>query len=267
MQKILKIRIDNISLKEATETALKWAQGDIKRMIATPNPEMILEAQKNHKFLRILNNSNLNIPDGTGLLWAAKYLKITEKTKFKAIKLIKWATSLLAIAIYPPYIHSEIKERVTGADLMQEICKKSGKLKLKIFLLGAAEGVAEKGKNTLEKKYPEIKIVGTYAGKPLTTEDTKIIAKVDKSKADIIFVAYGAPSQEFWIARNLKKLKTIKLAIGIGGTFDYIAGVQKRSPRWMQKLGLEWLYRLLQQPKRLRRIYNATIKFPITVGL
>lgn len=267
MQKILKIRIDNISLKEATETALQWAQGDTKRMIVTPNPEMILEAQKNSKFLRILNNSNLNIPDGTGLLWAAKYLKITEKTKFKAIKLMKWVTSLLAIAIYPPYIHSEIKERVTGADLMQEICKKSGKLKLKIFLLGAAEGVAEKVKNTLEKKYPEIQIVGTYAGKPLTTEDNKIREKVDKSKADIIFVAYGAPSQEFWIARNLKKFKTIKLAIGIGGTFDYIAGVQKRSPRWMQKLGLEWLYRLLQQPKRLRRIYNATIKFPITVGL
>lgn len=264
MQKILKVRIDDVILSEAKETALQWAQGDIQRVITTPNPEIVLEAQKNHKFLRILNTSDLNIPDGTGLLWAAKYLKITKNSKLKSIRFLKLIFSLATIAFYPKYIHSELRERVTGADLMQEICKESGNLKLKIFLLGAADGVAEKVKTILEEKYPKIQIVGTHVGKANSNENEGI-KKINKSQADILFVAYGAPAQEFWINKNIKKLKNIKLAIGIGGTFDYIAGVRKRSPQWMQKLGLEWLYRLIQQPKRIRRIYNATIKFPLKI--
>jgi N-acetylglucosaminyldiphosphoundecaprenol N-acetyl-beta-D-mannosaminyltransferase len=263
--KILKVRFDNLTLEGASNKAFSWISSKEQRYITTPNPEIILEAQKNKKFLKILNKSNLNIPDGIGILWASKFLKITEKTNSNAIKIWKFLISLLSILFYPKYIKSEIKERVTGVDLMQTLCEKCAKENKKIFLLGAKEGTAEKVKEILEKKYPGIKITGTYSGSGEKEEDHFISEKINKSQADLLFVAYGASKQEFWIHRNMKKLKTVKIAIGIGESFNFIAGIKKRAPKWMQKIGLEWLYRLAQEPTRIKRIYNATIKFPIKV--
>lgn len=263
MQKILNVRFDHVTLKQATETAVQWGAGDVKRYICTPNPEMLLAAQKNKKFLKILNHSDLNTPDGIGILWAAKFLKITEKTTLKAVKTFKWLYSLAFIALFPPYIRTELSQRVTGADLMQSICKNCGDTP--IFLLGADEGVAEKVKEILEAQYPRLKIVDTFAGSPSEAEENEIRKLIDSSGARILFLAFGAPAQEMWIHRNFKKLKTVTLAVGVGGTFDFISGVRKRAPGWMQKIGLEWLYRLIQQPKRIARIYRATIKFPITI--
>ncbi len=151
---------------------------------------------------------------------------------------------------------------MTGVDLFLSICQKTDK---KIFLLGAAPGIAEETKKKLEEKFPEIQISGTHAGSPHPTESAEIVSKINKSGAEILFVAYGAPAQEKWIYNNLKKLNTVKIATGIGGAFDFIAGKKQRAPQWMQNLGLEWLYRLKQEPKRIKRIINATIKFPLTV--
>lgn len=265
MPKILKVKFENISLKEATKKAREWAKGDTQKHITTPNPEILLEAQKNHKFIQVLHQSDLRIPDGIGILWSSKYLKITEKNRSKAIKIIKWLLSILAIALYPQYIRTEIHERVTGADLMESICKNAAKNGLKIFLLGGSKGVAENVKKALEKKNKGIKITGTYAGSPKESEQKIIIEKINNSKAEILFVAFGAPAQEMWISKNLKNLKHIKVAIGVGGTFNYIAKVKKRAPKIMQKIGLEWLYRLIQEPSRAKRIFNATIKFPIVI--
>lgn len=263
--KILKVKFDKVQLFEATEIALNLAKNKEKHFIATPNPEMLLEAGKNPKFLSVLNKSSLNVPDGTGILWAAKYLKVIENNRSKLLKTIKWILSLLSALLYPSYTKSELKERVTGVDLMEKICQKSSQENLKIFLLGAKEGVAEKAKETLEKKYPNLKITGFHAGSPKESEEKTIINKINESEAQILFVAYGAPSQELWISRNLKKLHSIKLAMGVGGSFDFIANVRKRAPQWMQKIGLEWIYRLLQQPSRFKRIFNATIKFPVKI--
>lgn len=263
--KVLKVRFDSINLEEATTKALEWAKDKKQRYITTPNPEILLEAQKNQKFLEILNNSALNIADGIGILWAAKYLYITKNTNSKIIKLIKWLISLLAIPFYPKYIKSVLKERVTGVDLVQEICKKSANKDVKIFLLGAKEGIAEKTAKILEKKYPGVQIVGTYAGTPKVQDEKTIIEKINDKNPNILFVAYGAPKQEMWIERNLKKMPSVSLAAGIGGTFDFITGKRKRAPNWIQKNGLEWLYRLIQQPSRIKRIYNASIKFPIKI--
>ncbi len=265
MPKILKVKFDNISLKDATKKAIEWSKGKIQKHIVTPNPEILLEAQKNHKFLEVLHKADLSIPDGTGILWSAKYLKITEKNKSKIIKIIKWLSSILSIALYPKYIHTEIFERVTGADLMEDICKNSAKNNLKIFLLGGANGIAEKAKEKLERKFKNIKITGIYGGSPKESDQKIITEKINNSHANILLVAFGAPAQEMWIARNLKNLKTIKVALGVGGTFDYIAEAKKRAPKLIQKIGIEWLYRLVQQPSRTKRIFNATIKFPITI--
>ncbi len=262
--KIFKIRFDNITMKEALKKALIFAKDKKQHYICTPNPEILLTAEKNLKYQEVLNKSDLNIADGIGILWAAKFEKITKNKKRPAI-FAKWFTSLSSILFYPKYIRTELSERVTGTDLMQNICKQAASENIKVFLLGAADGVAKKVKNILEKKYPKIKIVGTFAGSPTKAEETEIIKRINKTEAQILFVAYGAPAQEFWISRNLKKLKKIRLAIGIGGAFDYIAGIRKRAPKWLQHTGTEWLYRLIQQPSRIKRIYNATVKFPVKV--
>jgi N-acetylglucosaminyldiphosphoundecaprenol N-acetyl-beta-D-mannosaminyltransferase len=262
--KILKVKFDKVQLAEATEIALNLAKSKEKHFIATPNPEMLLEARKNPKFLEVLNSSSLNVPDGIGILWAAKYLEITKNNKSKTLKAIKWIFSLISVLLYPKYIKDILKERVSGIDLMEKICQKSTQENLKIFLLGAKEGVAEKTKEMLLKKYSDIQITGLYAGSP-KEEEKIIIDKINRSEAQILFVAYGAPFQELWIARNLKKLHDIKLAMGVGGSFDFIAKIRKRAPEWMRKIGLEWIYRLLQQPSRLKRIYHAVIKFPIKI--
>ncbi|MFA6305260.1 MAG: WecB/TagA/CpsF family glycosyltransferase [Candidatus Gracilibacteria bacterium] len=234
---ILGVRFDNVSLQEATDKAIKLAKGNSKEYMATPNPEIILEAIKNPEFLAILNKSALNVADGTGILWASRYL-------FK---------------------RKVLKERVTGIDLMTEICKKSGEENLKIFLLGATESAGEKAKQKLQEKYPNIKIVGRLSKSPKEEDEKEIIEKINRSGADILFIAYGAPKQELWIARNLPKLTSVHLSIGIGGAFDFIAGTKKRAPKIFRKIGLEWLIRLIQEPKRIKRIWNATVKFPYEV--
>lgn len=263
--KILKVRFDKITMKEALAKAMDFAKDQKQHYICTPNPEILLAAENNPKYQEVLNHSDLNIADGIGILWASKFEKMTQGNKTNLTIFAKWLSSLSSILFYPKYIRTELAERVTGTDLMQNICKEAATENLKIFLLGAADGVAEKVKEILEKNYPKIKIVGTFAGSARQEDEEDIIKKINKTDAQILFIAYGAPAQELWIARNLKKLNTVKLSIGIGGAFDYIAGIRKRAPKLLQKLGAEWLYRLIQQPSRIKRIFNATVRFPVNV--
>ena len=204
--KILKVRFDKITMNEALKKALEFAQDKKKHYICTPNPEILLTAEKNPKYLEVLNKSDLNIADGIGILWASKFEKITEHNLKTPGIFAKWLSSLSSILFYPKYIRSEIAERVTGTDLMQNLCKTGAKENLKVFLLGAAEGVAEKVKDILEKKYPGIKIKGTFAGSASPKDEAEIIKRINQTDAQVLFVAYGAPAQELWIAKNLKKL-------------------------------------------------------------
>ncbi|MBU0668026.1 WecB/TagA/CpsF family glycosyltransferase, partial [Patescibacteria group bacterium] len=134
----------------------------------------------------------------------------------------------------------------------------------RIFLLGAAPTVAAKAKVKLEKKY-NCTIVGTDDGAATPDNYYNLRELINSAEPDILFVAFGAPKQEIWLARNLAHLKSVKVAIGVGGAFDFVSGAVKRAPHIFQKLGLEWLWRLFLQPSRIRRIYRATIKFPLTV--
>jgi len=262
---ILKVRFDNVTNQEALEKALDLIKTGKQTYITTPNPEILLEAENNHGFREVLNNSALNIPDGIGILWASKYLDATKNSKSKPIKFAKWLGSILAVPFHPSYIRTVLKERVTGIDLMENLCKESVKYGYRIFLLGAKEGTAELTKEILEKRYNGLNIVGTFSGSPKIEDEPPILEKINTATPDILFVAYGAPNQELWIARNLAKMPPVKLAIGIGGAFNFIAGIRKRAPKWMQNLGIEWMYRLIQEPSRIKRIYNATIKFSTKV--
>lgn len=227
---ILGIPVDAVTLPQAVERVRAFVTSGGKHQVCTPNPEMVVETTKNPEFLSVLQSSSLNIPDGAGMLWAAKYLG------------------------------SSLPERVTGVDLLTAIATQQNPPS--IFLLGAAPGVAEKAMTKLRSLNPSLHVSGIFAGSPEPAVEASIVERINASKADVLFVAYGAPKQELWIHRNLPKLSTVKVAMGVGGAFDFLAGIRSRAPKWMQSLHIEWLWRVIQEPSRLNRILTATIRFP-----
>jgi N-acetylglucosaminyldiphosphoundecaprenol N-acetyl-beta-D-mannosaminyltransferase len=144
------------------------------------------------------------------------------------------------------------KERITGIDLTLELAALAERKKFTIYLLGAAPGIGEEVAIRLKMRYPKIKIVGIYAGSPQKEDEENILGRINKTKPDLLLVAFGAPKQDKWIAHNLKKMH-LSIAIGVGGTFDFIAEKVKRAPLWMQKSGLEWFFRLILEPGRWHR--------------
>jgi exopolysaccharide biosynthesis WecB/TagA/CpsF family protein len=203
--------------------------------VCTINPEFMMIAQEDINFRNILRRCDLTVPDGVGLLWAAKHLGMP------------------------------LPERVTGSDGVPKIAERAAQTGWKLFLLGGAPGVAEKTSEILRERYPGVKIVGIYSGSPAPEEEAGIVEQVNASDADILFVAYGAPEQDKWIARNTPRLR-VRMAMGVGGVFDFIAGILPRAPLWMQQMGLEWLYRLYLQPWRIRRMMRLP-RFVIAVLL
>lgn len=233
--------------------------------IATPNPEMLIETSKNAHFKNILQNTGLNLPDGNGLIWANKFNIATADDKNKILISIKGFWSLIKFIFQSKNEKTNFNKAIHGSDLMYKICLDKGLSTHKIFLLGNSNGLkrntSELVKQNLLKRNQHINIIGNLDSTP--TED--ILEEIKQAKPEILFVAFGSPKQEIWLAENLPKLPSIKIAIGVGGSFDFIAGIIPRAPILMRKLGLEWLFRLYKQPKRIRRIINATIKFPIMV--
>jgi N-acetylglucosaminyldiphosphoundecaprenol N-acetyl-beta-D-mannosaminyltransferase len=223
---ILGVPVDAVTYDEWLIMIGRWMQdrtGGEPHHVCTVNPEFIMIAQRDPNFFNVLNRADLCIPDGVGLLWAARYLG------------------------HP------LPERVTGSDGVPRIAERAAQEGWRLFLLGAAPGIADKTAEILMARYPGLKIVGTYSGSPASYEEDELVEQVNASGADILFVAYGAPVQDKWIARNLPRLR-VKMAMGVGGAFDFIAGVVPRAPLWMQRLGLEWLFRLVRQPRRIGRM-------------
>jgi N-acetylglucosaminyldiphosphoundecaprenol N-acetyl-beta-D-mannosaminyltransferase len=221
---ILGVPIDPATFERLLETLATWiARGDRVYQICTASPEFVMIAQDDPDFMRVLRSADLCVADGVGLLFAARYLG------------------------HP------LPERVTGSDGVPLITARAAQEGWRLFLLGAGPGVAEQAAARLVERTPGLQIAGTYAGSPAPDEEDDIIARINASGADILFVAYGAPRQDKWIARNRARLN-VKVAMGVGGTFDFIAGIVPRAPRWMRRIALEWLYRLYKQPWRWRRM-------------
>lgn len=235
--------------------------------IATPNPEMLLEAENNSHFKNVLQSTSLNLPDGNGLIWANKFHNLTKNNKSKLLITLKGLISLPLFIFHQKNSKLPFNKAIHGSDLMNRICLDTELSKKRIFLVGNSSGLksntSELVKQSLKKLNPNVNIVGNLDSIP--TE--KIIEKIRLEKPEILFVAFGAPKQEIWLSENLSKLPEVKIAIGVGGTFDFIAGIIPRAPIYMRKIGLEWLYRLYRQPKRIGRIINATIAFPIKIIL
>lgn len=237
---ILTIDIDRITLKETLEKIENFIDDGKQHYIVTPNPEIVLKAKKDSYYRAILNNADISIPDGTGIILAS------------------WA------------IGDPIYKKITGVDLCWEICRISSQKGYKIFLLGGKDDSSKIAKTKLELKYKDIKIVGTENGfkdiKNISDEENQdIINKINESDAQILFVAYGAPFQEKWIYENLEKMPNIKIAIGVGGSIDFISGYAIRAPKLMRKIGLEWIWRLIMEPTRIQRILDATVRYSIDI--
>jgi N-acetylglucosaminyldiphosphoundecaprenol N-acetyl-beta-D-mannosaminyltransferase len=221
--RILGIRVDCVSTAEVLSAMESWVAARRPHQVATLNPEFVMAAQRNAEFRVTLNDVALALPDGVGLLWAARMLG------------------------HP------LKERVTGSDTVPQIARLSAQRGYRLYLLGAAPGVAERAAARLIRDNPGLQIVGTWAGSPDPAEEAGIVARIVAAQPDFLFVAYGAPRQDLWIHRNLPRLG-VPVCMGVGGALDFVAGVAQRAPVWMRNLGIEWLHRLWKQPWRWRRM-------------
>jgi N-acetylglucosaminyldiphosphoundecaprenol N-acetyl-beta-D-mannosaminyltransferase len=230
---ILGIKIDDVTGEEALARIEQFVSDGRPHVVTTVNPEFIVTAQRDAVFAQILNQADLNLPDGQGLLWAARLLG------------------------------ASLRERVTGVDTVVRLAGLSAQKGYGIYLLGAAEGVAEATAQILSARFPTLRVAGIYAGSPAPEEDDQIVQRILAVNPRLLFVAYGAPRQEKWIARNLSRLQ-VPVAMGVGGAFDFISGQTRRAPSWMQRLGLEWLHRLALQPWRWRRM-TALPRFGLLV--
>jgi exopolysaccharide biosynthesis WecB/TagA/CpsF family protein len=228
---ILGVRVHALTNAQALTLIESFIASGQPHQLCTVNPEFVVAAQQDEEFRRIINQAALALPDGIGLLKAARFLGVTP-----------------------------LPERVPGSDLVVRLAELSHQKGYRLFFLGAQEGVAEQAAAKLKMRYPDLKVVGCYAGSPALADDEAAVQRILPAQPDMLLVAYGAPKQDKWIARNLAKLQ-IPVCIGVGGSFDFIAGTAKRAPMWMQRLHLEWFHRLLTQPWRWRRIWNAVPRF------
>jgi N-acetylglucosaminyldiphosphoundecaprenol N-acetyl-beta-D-mannosaminyltransferase len=231
---ILGVRVDAVTMPQT----LGWIEAAVAarqpRQICTANPEFIMAAQRDPEFRAVLNQADLVLPDGVGLLWAARRLGVC------------------------------LPERVAGSDLIYRLAELAGQRGWRVYLLGAGEGVAQAAAQRLQGLYPGLVVAGSFAGDPRSASADALVAGVRAARPDVLLVAYGAPAQDKWIAQYRARLG-VPVSIGVGGSFDFVAGVARRAPVWMQRLGLEWLHRLWRQPWRARRTFSAVAAFPLAV--
>ena len=220
---ILGVKVDAVTMAQAVERLENLIAEKKSSLVATANAEMLLNATHDADLKKILNAADLVVPDGAGTVWAARHLG------------------------------KHMPERVAGFDLVQELMKIAPARGIKFFLFGAAPGIADKAKLKAEALYPGIKIVGTRNGYFKPEDEPEIISQIKNSRADILHAALGVPKQEKWLFKYKDEIQ-IPVSIGVGGTFDVMAGVVKRAPLWMQKARLEWLFRAMLQPSRAGRL-------------
>lgn len=220
---ILGVRVDDVTEVEAMAWCANAIQEGGPHLVVTPNAEFVMRARRDPAFLELLGRADLSIPDGAGLLLAGRILG------------------------------TPLREQVTGTDLAVDLARLCALEGWRIFLLGGAEGVAEAAGCSLKARFPTLTVAGTYAGSPRTEDDEEILARIRAAApVHVLAVAYGAPHQERWLARNLPKLD-VAVGIGVGGALDFISGRVPRAPRWLRRAGFDWLYRLARQPWRWRR--------------
>lgn len=220
--------IDNVTMDEAIEHIEECIRLRKIGQVITPNVDQIVRMETDSYFKEICDNAELLLTDGHPLLWIAKWYK------------------------------TPIKEKICGSDLVPKLCEVATQKDYSVFFLGAAPGVAQRAVDKLHEKLPSLKIAGVYSPPIGFEKDWQELDKINQmlydSHADMLFAGMGVPKQDIFIYENMNKYK-IPMSFSIGGTIDFIAGEQKRAPKWMSKIGMEWFYRLCQSPKRMFKRY------------
>ncbi|HIE09038.1 MAG TPA: glycosyltransferase [Armatimonadetes bacterium] len=222
--RVLGIPVDAITMEEAVGRVFEFVKEGRPHMVVTPDASALVRAQEDEELRRIMEEADLVIPDGVGVVFAGRLLDLP------------------------------LVERVPGVELAERVCEVASREGLRIFLLGAEPGVAEEAARRLTERFPGLRVVGTYHGYFSPEEEREVVERIKRARPDILFVAMGVPKQEKWMRRHLAELG-VPVCIGVGGTLDVFAGRVKRAPLWVRRIGLEWLYRTLLQPrKRARRL-------------
>ncbi|WP_226581204.1 WecB/TagA/CpsF family glycosyltransferase [Halobacillus litoralis] len=219
-EQFLGVDVSSHSYEQLKRSVLEDINQKRQSFIVAINPEKILKAQEDQNLKELLNKATYQIPDGVGVLLASRVNK------------------------------GNIKERVTGIDMLLTLCEQASEHGKSVFLYGAKPGIAEEAKDRLKEKYPNLKVAGVLDG--YEKDEAKVIRTINESEADILFVALGSPRQEYWIVDHMKDLN-VNIFQGVGGSFDVISGRVKRAPAIFQRFGLEWLYRLISEPWRIKR--------------
>ena len=220
---ILGIPVDLVNMEQAGEIFDKLMETPECSLIVTPNSEILVNATKDPELEKIIKSADLVIPDGVGLVYASRILG------------------------HP------LKERVTGIDFLSHVLEKLAKTGGSAFFLGSKPGIAETAAKKMQERWPDLKVAGTHHGYFKADEEPELAQKIKDSGADFLCVAMGSPKQEKFI-ETYKEILGVRAAIGVGGSLDVWAGEVKRAPEFYQKHGLEWLYRLIKQPSRWKRM-------------
>lgn len=235
---LLGVKIHDTSLPEALDSIFQEIENKSQSFAVTLNPEFFVLARRDNEFRDILNSAFLSAPDGVGVLFAARVFG------------------------------KKIRGRITGNDLVREISRTAEARGYSIYFFGGRDDAAERASEALKKDFPRLSVCGAQGGVFVDANgsvSSGILEKINEKKPDILFVALGQGKQERFIFSSLKKMPSVKFAMGVGGVFDFLSGRVRRAPFWMRKIGLEWLFRVLREPWRWKRIMRAVIVFPFFV--
>jgi N-acetylglucosaminyldiphosphoundecaprenol N-acetyl-beta-D-mannosaminyltransferase len=233
---LLGVRIDDVDRAEMDQRLLSWLNGFEPNTVATPNPEMLLLARKDAAFRELLNQSDMNVPDGVGLRFAASALT-----------------------------NERLVNRHTGVDVLTRLAALCAMHGRRLMLFGGGPRSADAAAGALKNIHPNLDVVAMDPGPVDENGRSSLFFNISALKPDVLAVALGHGKQERFIHQAIRHVPSIRIAIGVGGAFEMLGGHLRRSPAWMRRTGLEWAWRLLLQPKRARRIGNATIVFPAVV--
>lgn len=274
--KILGVKLTSTSRVRVLRFVRERIKEDTKFYIVTPNPEIIILAQSDKTYKRILNFADLSLADGIGLAQAHKFLSLPNP-KEPVRRFLTLLVQGLAMGFLTVVDRKRIKEGfevITGRQMFLELVRLANKKGWRVFLLGGETDVADKTRELLSHGLKKVKIESDRgprldtAANPVSSKDRKAekkaILEINRFNPHLLFVAFGAPKQEKWVYKNLPKLN-VGGAMTVGGTFDYISGKANLPPEWVENLGLEWTWRLLTQPKRARRVATAFPIFPLKI--
>lgn len=249
--RVLGVRFDNLTRAEAAERIAGMAVKGPKGYVVKPYSEFMARAARDERFREILNGAALCLPDGVGVVWAAHYLSL-RGGRLRA--LLQFPLSHLSMLVRPPALRGPVREPMHGVDLTWEMLAALDKGGASVYLLGGTTEELTGTRRELEARLPWLRVAGARHGYFRMTgeENERVIAGINAAKPQALLVAIGSPRQEEWIAANIGRLE-VNLAVAEGGSFSFISGKTRRAPRWMRRSGLEWLFRLLRQPHRIRR--------------